>query len=122
MKLSNLTADELRHIVLYKTTVEAGERAKVLDELLRRKANPRELEVGDLVAPLRGKLANLRSGIYTYTAAVVVSVKPFVLCSSDGDMLWHKTVKPDDFEILGKALLADFQRARTRFRFEEIEQ
>lgn len=62
---------------------------------------PDALVVGDLVWRKDGRY--LRSGAAMYEMAVVISVEPFALASTDGDMLWQSTVKPDEFEALCKA-------------------
>jgi hypothetical protein len=115
MNTLNLTRQQLRDIILSGAS-DAFEKEPALDELLRRAASD-EIEVGDLVAPKVGHI--LRSGGMVYTAAVVVSVSPFVMVSGDGDMLW-RTLSSENFETLGTALPYDQIRALRRWKEEKL--
>ncbi len=112
MTLLNENQSSLRKIV-FDNRCKMQDREQALDELLRRAAMP-GMEVGDLVATRKGKQP-LRSGGFVYTSAVVVSVKPFVLVSIDGDMRWSLR-KPEDFEMLGVAYPGDQSRALRRWK------
>ena len=56
-----------------------------------------EFEVGYLVAPVEGH--GFRSGYSAYHEAVVVSVDPFILASTEADMLWREQ-KKEDFDFI----------------------
>ncbi len=45
----------------------------------------------------------LRCGCGAYDDAIVVSVKPFVLVSREGDMRWSATVEPHQFKTVATA-------------------
>jgi len=62
-----------------------------------------DFEIGDLVAYKSEKLGILRTGMSWYAHAVVASLKPFILVSEDGDMLWQATVKSNSFKKVGEA-------------------
>jgi len=59
------------------------------------------LKIGDIVTP--HKPYGLVSSCSVYNCAVVVSVDPFILISKEGDMLWHATVVPEEFDVVGQA-------------------
>lgn len=59
------------------------------------------MEVGDLVKPTREGKKELACGTGRYDCAVVISVEPFMITSLDSSMLWTKTLKVDDFEVIG---------------------
>lgn len=73
---------------------------------------PDVLVVGDLVWRKDGR--HLRSGAAIYETAVVISVEPFALASTTGDMLWYATVTPDEFEALCKAPKSWYEAALRR--------
>ena len=58
---------------------------------------------GDLVEPTIESGFHLRSGGSYYRCAVVVRANPFVLVSTQGDMRWGYTIKPEDFQKIGEA-------------------
>lgn len=64
---------------------------------------PTVFEVGDIVCPKPNGRYLLVSGMTWYEDAVVVSSKPFILVSREGDMRWQTTVRKNGFEIVGKA-------------------
>lgn len=68
-------------------------------------------EVGDIVSPKPGH--NLRSGAEAYGAAVVVSVEPFVMVSSEADMRWG-CEEACDYVVKGKAGIAQLARCMKR--------
>ncbi len=71
---------------------------------------------GDLVMPRQGTESfPLHCGSGTYPEAVVVCVDPFVLVSCAGDMRWSTRMRPQDFDILGKATVDERARAVARF-------
>ena len=64
------------------------------------------MQEGDLVAPSRiskaaGKILHCGSGLYA--CAVVASMKPFILISMEGDMMWTVDWSPADLQIVGRA-------------------
>ena len=52
------------------------------------------LRIGDVVEAIPPNALACGSGLYPH--AVVVSVKPFILISESGDMLWRATQTPAD--------------------------
>jgi hypothetical protein len=59
-----------------------------------------EMKVGDRVVPVSP--FQLASGSGRYNCAIVVSVEPFVMVSTTGDMLWSR-VDPTQVKVSGKA-------------------
>lgn len=60
------------------------------------------LRIGDVVECVRGD--HLFCGSGTYPHAVVVSVKPFVLVSEEGDMMWRTTQTPRTVRRVAKRI------------------
>jgi len=58
------------------------------------------MEIGDVVVSRQGLL--LASGSGTYHCAVIANLKPFILVSVEGDMLWE-TIDCDDLIVLCQA-------------------
>lgn len=73
---------------------------KVIDLLTQPLELP--LEVGVMVRSKHPNTNPLRSGAECYPGAIVVSVKPFVMVSFEGDMRWS-TWKPEDVETVKRA-------------------
>jgi hypothetical protein len=61
------------------------------------------MKVGDIVCPTSESHYNLRTGCGWYSEAVVVSLEPFILVSTDTDMMWSATIKLEYFEVVCKA-------------------
>lgn len=64
------------------------------------------MQVGDVAVPSRQSVAEgrfLHCGSGRYSHAIVGSVNPFVLVSSQGDMVWSCTWKPEQMEFLCQA-------------------
>ena len=60
----------------------------------------KHMKIGDVVAYKEGTVGRaLRSSIIEYPYAVVVSLDPFILISTDGDMMWRSTIRREDFEV-----------------------
>jgi hypothetical protein len=59
------------------------------------------MKVGDVVVPVGDRLLFCGSGRYSH--AIVASVKPFVLVSEHGDMLWSATINEWEFQALCQA-------------------
>ena len=55
----------------------------------------KEMKVGDVVIVKNPHLTQLACGSGMYTHAIVANLKPFILISEEGDMLWSK-VNPDE--------------------------
>ena len=70
--------------------------------------------VGDVVCPTKD--THLRSGSDWYTHAIVVSAKPLVLVSSEGDMRWSATVDDMDLKVVGKATRQTMKICNTRLK------
>lgn len=77
-----------------------------------------EFNIGDVVAYKPG-IGVLQCGHRSYTDAVVVSARPFVLCSKDAQMVWSATVAPKDFVKTGRAGFIHIRRIRERLQEEE---
>ena len=71
-------------------------------------------KVGDLVNYKNGAPEYLRSGASVYSCAVVISEKPFVCASVDGDMRWESTLQPLQMEKIGTASAHDLKNAMRR--------
>ena len=71
------------------------------------------MNIGDLVVPVSDEY-QLRSGCSYYSGAVVVSLDPFVLVSTLGDMRWGCTVKRENFYTVGQAEPATLKRCMRR--------
>ena len=64
------------------------------------------MRVGDVAVPNRDSVAEgrfLRCGSGRYSHAIVGSVEPFVIVSSDASMVWAHTWKPEQMEFLCQA-------------------
>ena len=72
------------------------------------------MKPGDIVKPTQVSRFQLRSGSSWYPDAVVVMVEPLILVSRDGDMRWSSTVRPEYFEVCGRATKSELKVARTR--------
>jgi hypothetical protein len=59
------------------------------------------MQIGDAVIPKQDYC--LVSGCNWYPGAIVVSLNPFVLVSTKGDMIWYKE-RPEDFDLSDKYL------------------
>lgn len=70
------------------------------------------MKVGDAVVPLQGH--DLVSGCACYAYAVVVSLTPFIMISTAGDMLWA-CQKAENFYTIGKASESDIKNAFQRY-------
>jgi len=63
-------------------------------------------QIGQVVVPNRASVVEgrfLHSGSSVYSHAIVGSVDPFVLVSSEGDMVWSCTWEPHQLEFLCQA-------------------
>ncbi len=76
------------------------------------------LAVYDVVVPLDQDHYVLASGSNAYRYATVVSVDPFVLISSEGDMRWDMQ-EPQDFVRLRDATKQEISNAKTRLKRDE---
>lgn len=59
------------------------------------------MKIGDVVKPKPDSGFVLRSGAEAYSAAVVISVEPFILTSEDATMKWQSTIVKEYFEVTG---------------------
>ena len=57
----------------------------------------------------------LHCGFQMYSHAVVATVDPFVLVSSNGDMRWNNH-SPDDFEVVGVATAEQLEAVNNRIQ------
>lgn len=71
-------------------------------------------KVGDVVVPTLD--THLRSGSDWYTHAMVVSVDPLVLVSSEADMRWSATVDHMSLKVVGKATPQTMKICNTRLK------
>lgn len=72
--------------------------------------------VGDFVTPKPSGI--FRSGCSSYERAIVVSIRPFVLVSEEGDMLWSTTIFPSDCVPAGNSTLEERAKAFARWERE----
>lgn len=72
------------------------------------------MEIGDTVKA-RYTYNPLRSGSFTYAYAVVASVSPFILVSSDGDMMWSE-FKVENVTVIGTATDQELDNVERRMR------
>ena len=73
------------------------------------------MQIGDAVIPKQDYC--LVSGCNWYPGAIVVSLNPFVLVSTKGDMIWYKE-RPEDFDVIGQARSDIVARAQARWKGE----
>lgn len=60
------------------------------------------MNIGDIVKPTKESEFTLRCGSGWYDDAVVISITPFILTSTDSNMMWEATIKKEYFEVVGK--------------------
>lgn len=77
--------------------------------------------IGNIVRPTKESKFQLRSGAEAYDNAVVISVEPFILTSTDSTMKWESTVKKDDFEVVGTATANVLQKCMRRLHDGHVE-
>lgn len=65
--------------------------------------NKNVIDVGKIVKPTKESKYVLAYGNGWYNDAIVVSNRPFVLVSGDGNMRWEHTINKEDFEVIGVA-------------------
>ena len=76
-----------------------------------------DIAVLNRAAVKRGEILHCGSG--TYSHAIVASVSPFILVSCDGSMMWRATVKPADFNSVGRASEQEIEAVRNRMAREK---
>ncbi len=77
-----------------------------------------KIKIGSIVKPKRTSSYRLVCGSGRYQDAVVVSLKPFVLVSREGDMRWSATVRQRYFRVCGKANSMVLKVCKARFAFD----
>lgn len=78
------------------------------------------INIGDLVS-YRKNRGMLHCGSGWYDEAVVVSLDPFILISTGGDMKWQSTIKIEDFVHVGKADTEELRNAIDRLTRDNLE-
>lgn len=71
------------------------------------------MRVGDIVIPAGDTV--LACGYGRYNCAIVASVDPFALVSTEADMLWTCTIGPGDVLVLCRAAPDIVERAVKRY-------
>lgn len=61
------------------------------------------MKIGNIVKPTKKCGYILASAAWRYEVAVVVSLEPFIVVSTEADMLWESTVNKKDFKVIGQA-------------------
>ena len=59
------------------------------------------MKIGDVVIPVGDTVLVSGCGYYDY--AIVANVEPFALASVEADMLWTRTIHPEDVRVLCQA-------------------